>query len=169
MGTLHAGWPAGELVKPAVAMGQGLRTALARVLAQAADADWATVEVRDACYGTAYGNARFGGFLVTADSSAMQNDVPLLQAAGTRLRAALVVAAARHWGVAAEGLSTDVGRVRAGDGRTLAYAELARDMDLRDAEAAPLLPPPQVRWVGVDTPRSTRRTRPPAARATAST
>ncbi|MEZ5727455.1 MAG: molybdopterin cofactor-binding domain-containing protein [Burkholderiaceae bacterium] len=144
------------VINPAVKMGQGARTALPRVFAEAADLDWDRVVVRDAPYDDAYGNARFGARQVTADSSAMLNYTPLLRTAGARLRGALVAAALRRWGLPASALaqvSTVPHEVRHADGRRLAYASLVADIDFGRAIDAATLPAPRARYVGVDAAR----------------
>ncbi len=145
------------LINPAIEMGQGSRTALARVLSQALDLDWAQVRVEDAPYDLAYGSPRFSGKLVTADSAATREFTPLLQDAGARVRAALLAAAARRWRVPPRGLRTAAGQVLPPDGRSdllpLPYTELLRDIDLASAPDPAGLTPPVARHVGVDVPR----------------
>ena len=139
------------LLNPAVEMGQGASTALARLLAQALDADWATVDVVDTPFDDAFGNPRFGGRQVTADSSSTGAFAPLLREAGQRLRGALVAAAARQWQCAPAGLYTQRSVVHHPDGRSLGYAALAPHIGLDDD--VPGLPPPRARLVGEEAAR----------------
>ena len=145
------------LVNPAIEMGQGSRTALARVLSQALDLDWSQVQVVDAPYDEAYGSARFGGKLVTADSAATREFTPLLQTAGAQVRAALMAAAARRWQCTPQALRTSAGRVEPPDGRAdlaaLPYLALIEDADLAAAPDPASLIPPATRQVGVDVRR----------------
>ena len=74
-------------------MGQGVRTSLAMLLAEELDADWNQVKVEQASYHDRYGDMSTGG-------SGSVRDLNLrLRQSGAALRAMLVGAAAKQWGV----------------------------------------------------------------------
>lgn len=130
------------LVNPAIELGQGSSTALAQIVADALDADWARVKVIPAPYDDAFGNPHFGGRLVTADSAATQAFWPILRQAGEQARAILVFNAARRWQLDPQALRTEAGAVLHPDGRRLSYGDLAAQVRLPGAlESLPKLAP----------------------------
>ena len=111
-------------------MGQGVKTALALVLAEELDADWNKVTVLQSDIDAArYGTQMSGGSLsITLNWTALRQ-------AGAGARAMLVMAAAKQWGVPVGELTTSASTVRhAASNRTASYGSLA--------EAAALLSPP---------------------------
>lgn len=152
---------------PRAEMGQGVQTALAMLLAEELDADWARVRVEGAPVAPVYANAalmlnmapfqndddgvvarlarstlqRAGyalGLQVTGGSSSVRDAWGPLRVAGATARALLVQAAAARWGVPVGECSTVPGQVRhVASGRTLGFGELA-------ADAAKLTPPKSV-------------------------
>jgi isoquinoline 1-oxidoreductase beta subunit len=142
------------LINPAIDMGQGSGTALAQVLADALDADWARIRVRAAPYDDAYGNPHFGGRLVTADSAATAAFWPLLRRAGSEARAVLVWNAMQRWTCEARQVRTEAGWLLHDDGRRLACAELAPQAKLPGllSQLPPIAPAPS-RLVGQPLPR----------------
>ncbi|UXI68789.1 xanthine dehydrogenase family protein molybdopterin-binding subunit [Tahibacter amnicola] len=100
-------------------MGQGVRTSLALVLAQALDVPWSSVRV---VQGDA--DAQLGDQNTEGSYTIRSCHAPLRQAAG-KARAALMEAAAQRWGTKAATLDTDAGAVvRPGTRHRIPYADL---------------------------------------------
>jgi isoquinoline 1-oxidoreductase beta subunit len=118
------------ITTPRPEIGQGVRTALAMLVAEELDADWATVQVEQAPADTKYGNQQVGG------SRTMFESYNLMRQAGAIARAMLLAAAAGVWNVGEESCRTESGRViHQPSGQQLSYADLA--------EAAADLPIPR--------------------------
>jgi isoquinoline 1-oxidoreductase beta subunit len=105
-------------------MGQGIFTALAAVLADELDADWALVSVESSRPEEQFGNPFFNGLQITAASTSLIVFFEPYRKAGAQARAMLLQAAAGRLGVAASSLHTRTGKVVAADGRQVAYGEL---------------------------------------------
>jgi isoquinoline 1-oxidoreductase beta subunit len=100
-------------------MGQGIRTAIAMILAEELDADWGAVRIEQVGANPAYGNQVTGGSVSVSGSYA------ILRRAGAAARQVLVAAAAQQWGVEVQACRTEKGWVIHPDGsRRLAYGEL---------------------------------------------
>ena len=114
------------LVMPQVEMGQGVYTAIAMILAEELDADFARVTLEHAPPDDKlYGNPMFG-IQVTGNSNSIRSWWPKLRAAGATTRAMLVQAAAKQWQVDAASCTASKSVVAHKDsGRTLSYGELA--------------------------------------------
>src|SRR6202451_551030 len=130
----HAGKT--TLVMPQVEMGQGVYTAVAMILAEELDADFAQVTLEHAPPNDKlYGNPTFG-LQVTGNSNSIRAFWKQLRVAGATARAMLLEAAAQRWQVSPASCSTANGIVtHAGTGRSLAYGDLVA--------AASALPVPQ--------------------------
>jgi len=130
-------------------MGQGVRTALAMILAEELDADWKSVSIVQAEPGPDYARMSTGG------SGSVQGSWKPLRRAGAAAREMLVEAAARRWGVAAAECRTESGRVRhAASGRSLGYGELSAAAALLPVPKEPRLKDPaSFRLVGTRVPR----------------
>ncbi|MDB5857106.1 MAG: xanthine dehydrogenase family protein molybdopterin-binding subunit [Ramlibacter sp.] len=93
---------------------------------------------------------------VTSGSFSVEKGGMQLRQACATARAALVAEAAKSWRVAASGLSTSDGMVRAGSaGRSVSFGELigGRHFSLAMDPKAPLLEPSRYRFVGRPVPR----------------
>jgi isoquinoline 1-oxidoreductase beta subunit len=123
------------LVMPQAEMGQGVYTAIAMILAEELDADFAQVALEHGPPSDKlYGNPLFG-IQVTGNSNSIRAFWDKLRGAGAAARAMLIAAAAAQWQVDAASCSAANGKVTHADSsRTLTYGELA--------DAAGKLPPP---------------------------
>jgi isoquinoline 1-oxidoreductase beta subunit len=119
--------PAGKttLVMPQVEMGQGVYTAVAMILAEELDADFAQVTLAHAPPNDKlYGNPVFG-LQVTGNSNSIRAWWKPLRVAGANARATLVQAAARQWQVEPASCVTSNGEVtHKQSGRKLSYGAL---------------------------------------------
>lgn len=132
-------------------MGQGVRTALPMIVAEELDADWADVRIEQAdAHPDRYGR------MMTVGSTSVRNGAWLpLRRAGAAAREMLVAAAAARWGVGADALVTEGGRVRhAASGRSATYGELAEAAAALPVPAQPRLKDPAAfRLVGTSPPQ----------------
>jgi isoquinoline 1-oxidoreductase beta subunit len=130
----HAGKT--TLVMPQVEMGQGIYTAVAMILADELDADFAAVTLEHAPPSDKlYGNPTFG-IQVTGNSNSIRAFWKPLRVAGASARAMLVAAAAGQWQVDPATCSAANGKVtHSASGRAAAYGDLV--------DAAGSVPVPQ--------------------------
>src|SRR5690349_15249164 len=99
-------------------MGQGVRTALAMILAEELDADWSNMRVEQM-------DAVSELNQITSGSGSIAINYTPLREAGATGRAILVNAAAQTWGVSPEECKTVQGKViHPASGRQLGYGEL---------------------------------------------
>lgn len=119
--------PAGKttLVMPQTEMGQGIYTAVAMILAEELDADYAAVVLEHApANEKLYANPAFG-VQATGGSTSVRAFWKPLRAAGATARAMLVQAAAKQWQVEPSSCTTANGEViHAESGRKLGYGAL---------------------------------------------
>ena len=150
------------LIMPQVEMGQGIYTAVAMILAEELDADYANVVLMHAPPDDKlYANPPFG-IQVTGNSNSVRVFWMPLRQAGAAARAMLVQAAAAQWQVEPGSCSTANGQVsHAASGRTLSYGALAevasrqtpvKDPKLKDPKDFVLIGKPLKR---LDTPDKT--------------
>jgi isoquinoline 1-oxidoreductase beta subunit len=114
------------LVMPQVEMGQGVYTAVAMILAEELDADFAQVTLEHAPPNDKlYGNPTFG-IQVTGNSNSIRAFWKPLRDAGASARAMLVQAAAQQWQVEPASCTTANSEVmHKASGRQLSYGALA--------------------------------------------
>ena len=114
------------LVIPQAEMGQGVYTAIAMILAEELDADFAQVAIKHApASDKLYADPLFG-IQVTGNSNSIRAFWDKLREAGAAARAMLIAAAAAQWQVDAAGCTASNGKVtHAASNRTLPYGELA--------------------------------------------
>lgn len=147
------------LVMPQVEMGQGIYTAIAMILAEELDADYAQIMLQHAPPSDKlYGNPLFI-IQATGGSTSVRAFWKPLRTAGATARAMLVQAAASQWQVEPASCTTSGGRViHAASGRTLSYGELAntasgqtapKDVPLKDPQNFSVIGKPLKRF---DTP-----------------
>src|SRR6267154_1326951 len=150
------------MVMPQVEMGQGVYTAVAMILAEELDADFAQVTLEHAPPNDKlYGNPTFG-LQVTGNSNSIRAFWKPLRNAGASARAMLVQAAAQQWQVEPANCTTSNGQVlHTVSGRRLSYGELVdaantrtppRDVALKDPKDFVLIGKPLKR---LDTPDKT--------------
>jgi isoquinoline 1-oxidoreductase beta subunit len=140
---------------PHVEMGQGTSTALAMILAEELECDWAKVRCE---YASANRNLREKGIygpMTTAGSSGVRTSWKVLQQAGASARGRLVEAAARRWNAPASDCAAAQGKVtHAGSGRVASYGALAADAAKISLAAEPAIKTPdQYRLIGKRTAR----------------
>jgi isoquinoline 1-oxidoreductase beta subunit len=147
------------LVMPQVEMGQGVYTAVAMILAEELDADFAQVTLEHAPPNDKlYGNPTFG-LQVTGNSNSIRAFWKPLRDAGAGARAMLVQAAAQQWNVDPASCTASNGEVTHKEsGRKLSYGALAvsassqtppKDVALKDPKDFALIGKPLKRF---DTP-----------------
>jgi len=103
-------------------MGQGIRTALAMIVAEELDADWPRVRVEQALADAKYGS------MVTGGSTSVRTSWDTLRQAGATARAMLLRTAAQRWKVPLPECRTENGTViHAPTDRILRYGELAEE------------------------------------------
>jgi isoquinoline 1-oxidoreductase beta subunit len=136
-------------------VGQGIRTAEARIIAEELDADWNRVIVAPLDLGitNAGGEAHWTlGHQMASGSTSVPAAWNDLRAVGAAARALLVGAAATRWQTRPDNLRTLRGEVLAADGRKLGYGELATAAARQKPPASPprLKSPAQYLLVGQD-------------------
>ncbi len=120
-------------------MGQGTFTALAQLVAEELDCDWARVSAEFASPNEHIRRNRVWGSMSTGGSMGVRSSQDYVRRAGAAARELLVAAAAARWQVPAAECAADKGVVtHKPSGRTLRYGELA-------AAAAKLAPPREVK------------------------
>lgn len=120
-------------------MGQGSLTALAQLVAEELDCDWAKVSTEFASPNEHFRRNRIWGSMSTGGSQGIRGSHDYVRKAGASARAMLVAAAAAQWKVPAAECAAKKGVVtHAATGRTLRYGRLA-------AAAARLAPPAEVK------------------------
>ncbi|MCM8594017.1 xanthine dehydrogenase family protein molybdopterin-binding subunit [Accumulibacter sp.] len=119
-------------------MGQGTLTALAQLVAEELDCDWAKVDTEFASPNEHIRRNRVWGSMSTGGSMGVRSSQDTVRRAGASAREMLIGAAAARWQVSASECSAANGLVtHRPTGRMLRYGELA-------AEAAKLAPPKEV-------------------------
>jgi isoquinoline 1-oxidoreductase subunit beta len=147
------------LVMPQTEMGQGIYTAVAMILAEELDAEYAKIVLEHApANEKLYANPIFG-VQATGGSTSVRAFWKPLRAAGATARAMLVQAAAKQWQVDASSCATSNGEVvHAESGRKLGYGALAeaagsetppKDVPVKDPSKFTLIGKPLKRF---DTP-----------------
>jgi len=130
-------------------MGQGVRTALAMILAEELEADWASVSIEQASPGPDYTEMNTGG------SGSVEDSWKALRTAAAAARTMLIEAAARTWKVdPASCAARDGSIVHSGTGRKLSYGSLVSlASTLPVPKEPPLKDPKDFRLVGTEVKR----------------
>jgi isoquinoline 1-oxidoreductase beta subunit len=137
-------------------MGQGTTTALAMLVAEELECDWAKVKVE---YASANRNSRAGGNLYgrmqTVGSSGLRTSVSMMQQAGASARERLRLAAAEQWKVDPADCAVSAGKcVHKASNRSLDYGALAPAAAAVQLPAEPAIKTPdKYQLVGKWTPR----------------
>lgn len=109
-------------------MGQGVRTAIAMILAEELDADWESIVIEQAPANSAFGNQ------ITRGSNSIKGSYSTLRIAGARVRQLLINAGAAIWEVDPGNCTTSTGAVIHPNGiEQFSYGDLvgvANDMKL---------------------------------------
>src|SRR5438445_2936366 len=116
------------IVSPPAEMGQGTFTAMAAVLADELDVEWANVKlVHPPVWDEkTYGNPQFFNFLHTVASMATRGYFKPMRMAGAQARRVLLDAVAAKWGVPVGELATEPSIVVHGvSGRRISFGEIA--------------------------------------------
>jgi len=124
-------------------MGQGIRTAIAMLIADELDLEWSSVRIEQAPADPKYGDQ------VTGGSLSIKDHYDTLRKAGATARQMLVNAAAKEWAIDAGQCETEAGQVVHPDGtQKLAYGQLVetaaemaipRDVKLKDKASLRLI------------------------------
>jgi isoquinoline 1-oxidoreductase beta subunit len=115
-------------------MGQGVRTALAMILAEELEADWANVRIEQASTSPLFEDMNTGG------SDSIESSWRPLRRAAAAARTMLLSAAAKSWGVEAGSCRAEKGSVVHGPtGRRLSYGRLASAAALEAVPKEPVL------------------------------
>ena len=129
-------------------MGQGIRTAIAMIIAEELDADWDSIIIEQAPADSAYGDQ------VTGGSQSVAGSYTTLRIAGARVRQLLINAAAAVWEVDPGTCTTTSGKVIHPDGvNTLSYGDLvgiASEMKLPERGEYSLKQETDFRIIGTD-------------------
>lgn len=130
-------------------MGQGVRTALAMLVAEELEADWSTIRIQQAATEKIYGDQR------TQGSSSVRTLWTPLSQAGATAREMLVTAAAQAWEVDRVACRAEKGYVvHRPTGRRMTYGELAgAAAALPIPRDVPLKKPAEYRLLGNSVPR----------------
>jgi isoquinoline 1-oxidoreductase beta subunit len=126
-------------------MGQGVRTALAMILAEELDADWSRVKIEQGDCDPQYGDMTTGG------SMSIRSTWDPLRKAGACARDMLLTAAAQGWGVAKDECSAAGGSVieHKKTGQKITYGQLAiKAASVPLPKDVPLKDPKDYRIVG---------------------
>ena len=119
-----------SIYNPAAEMGQGSMTALAVLIAEELDADWADVHIEHApiepdIYGMRWGRGG-SGRMITVGSFTVMNYFDSLRIAGAQARHILLSNVAEKWQVPISELTTKPSLVmHAGSGKKMSYGEIA--------------------------------------------
>ncbi|WP_416908158.1 MAG: molybdopterin cofactor-binding domain-containing protein [Polymorphobacter sp.] len=141
-----------EISTPNAEMGQGTYDALAKIVAEELDADWAHVDIILSGANPDMANPHLRS-QTTGNSEAVRGYWPILRETGAAARIMLVAAAAARWGVSPDDCTTAASLVRHGS-KSLAYGELAGDAVRLPIPVKPALKP-RADWtlLGRDLPR----------------
>lgn len=171
------------VITPRAEMGQGIHSTLAMMVAEELDLDWKTIKTEhgpasnsyyvgimmESMAGHQYDHskkatfirelshipAKFMGLQLTGGSMSTPDGFIKMRSAGASARLALMLAAAKEWGVVATGLKTEDGFViNPANNDKLAYTELAVKAAAIEAPAEPpLRDTSQWRYIGKSVPR----------------
>jgi CO/xanthine dehydrogenase Mo-binding subunit len=128
-------------------MGQGTMTGLAMLVAEELDYPLERLTWRMALADRRYDHPDFK-FQITGGSASIKSSYDRMRELGAAARDVLVQAAAKRWSLAPDQVTTHAGQLRAPDGRTLAYREVAVAAAALKPRAVKLKKPEDHRVVG---------------------
>jgi len=142
------------IVVPGAELGQGVYTALPKIIAEELEADWSRVVVRLAMADTAYDNPAKKR-QSTGNSDAIKGYFDVLRTIGAATREMLISAAAAQWEVPRETCRASQSRVHHdASGRSLSYGALAQSASSQPVpEDPPLKAPDSYTLLGKSVPR----------------
>lgn len=138
-----------------IEFGQGPLTGLTTLVADEMDADWSQMRAELAPANTAlYANSAFG-IQGTGGSTAMPSSWEPMRKAGAQAKAVLVAAAAEEWGVPANEITVEKGRMRHnGSGKEEGFGPfVARAAALKVPESPTLKSKAERTLIGTDVPK----------------
>ncbi|MFT7287343.1 MAG: isoquinoline 1-oxidoreductase beta subunit [Halieaceae bacterium] len=143
-----------SIVVPGAELGQGVYTALPKIIAEELEADWSRVVVRLATADTAYDNPAKKR-QSTGNSDGVRGYFDLLSTIGAATREMLIGAAAAQWEVPRETCRASQSRVHHDlSGRSLSYGALAQSASGQPVpEDPPLKAPENYTLLGKSVPR----------------
>ena len=109
---------------PCAEMGQGVNTSLAQLVADELDANWDTLEVRQAPLNSKFNNAM--GMQITGGSTAIRDYYLTMRQVGAGARSIIIKAASAQLGTSAANLSTQDSHVIY-QGKAYPYGQFAAD------------------------------------------
>ena len=136
--------------------GNGAYTALPMLAAEELDFDWSKVVIEDAPIKPEYFHSQYGEYLTGGSTSTGSSWVPMRTAAA-KTRVMLLRAAAKHWSVGIDSLSTEDGYVlHDSSKRMISYGELLpviRSHKIKAPESITLKPSSEFKVLGTDVKR----------------
>ncbi|MCQ0971907.1 molybdopterin-dependent oxidoreductase [Paracoccus sp. TK19116] len=137
-----------------IEFGQGPNTGLATLVAEELDADWSQMRAESApANDETYKNFAFGS-QGTGGSTAMANSYMQMRQVGAMARAMLVAAAAAEWGVPAEEITVEKGKISHPSGQSSSFGAFAEAAAQQQPPAEPVLKDPaNFTLIGTDLPK----------------
>lgn len=137
-------------------MGNGAYTALPMFAAEELDLEWNTITVEDAPIKPEYFHSYYGEYLSGGSTSTGSSWLPIRTAAA-KTRHMLIAAAAQHWDVESQSLSTAQGQVRhESSDRSISFGELLpfiQQYNIEPPAAVTLKPSSEFKVLGKDRKR----------------
>ncbi|MFS4438451.1 molybdopterin cofactor-binding domain-containing protein [Paracoccaceae bacterium GXU_MW_L88] len=134
-------------------MGQGPLTGLTTLVAEELDADWSQMRAEPAPANPVYVNPALG-LQGTGGSTAIPSSYYQMRQVGATMRAMLVAAAAEEWGVPAEEITVEKGRIKHSSGQEAGFGAFAAAAAEMTPQGEPTLKDPaNFTLIGTDTPK----------------
>ena len=129
-------------------LGQGTHTGIAMIIAEELDADWQNVQSKMALAAEPFKDP-FMHAQFTGGSTSIRNRWDILRKAGAAARLMLIEAAAIEWDISAGKCTTEPGKVRHPDGKSISYGRLvAKAKNLSVPEDPPLKKAEEYKIIG---------------------
>ena len=135
-------------------MGQGIATTLPLVLADELGADWPRVKLQWSDFDPAYRHPQYQ-WMFTGNSESIATFFPMMRTIGAAARDMLIRAAAKQFGVAADSLRVENGRIHHdATAGSLTFGAVAADAATLEVPKDPTLKPMSaLKWIGKPQPR----------------